>query len=263
MISHRLRSLFEPGALSCNFQPIVRASKPSDVYAMDALIRGPRGTPFEAPEVMFDYVRRKHAEAPVEHECIRIMLCAAKDLPSWLAVAMNVHTSTIARDADFATSLARTCEVTGVQTSRIILELVEHESVSTHPRFQHALNSLRDVGMRLALDHFGARYSSSYQLLVDATPDFVKVDPYVCRGVAHDSRRVAIMKSIVEMANNLGADVIGTGVDTRDDYLALQDLGVGYVQGVLFAGALRLAPKCIVLDSRKFENPGRGLNSAI
>lgn len=264
MISHRLRSLFEPGALSCNFQPIVRASNPNDLYAVESLMRGPRGTPFEAPEVMFDYVRRKHAEAPVEHECIRIALCAVKDLPSWVAVTINVHTTTIARDDDFAASLVRTCGITGIEPSRIIIELVEYGSASTHPRFQRGIDKLRTVGVRMALDHFGARSSSSYQLLVDAIPSFLKIDPYLCHGVAHDGRRIAVMKSIVEMASELGADVIGAGVEARDDHHILRDLGVAYLQGPLFAGCLPRHPTSIVLaKSKGFANRGRGMNSTL
>lgn len=233
MTAHRLRTFLEPGALSCNFQPVVRAEKPNDVYAMEALIRGPRGTAFEAPHVLFDYVRRKRAEAPIERECIRTVLCAAKELPPLVAIKINVHTSTIARDSDFAASLVRTCGFTGVQPSRLIIGLVEHGSMWNRPGFLTRLERLRNVGVRLAIDDFGGACSTSYRMILDTRPDFLKLDSLLCQGVARDCRRRAMISSVVAMADGLGTAVIAVGIDNRDDHYVLRDLGVAYLQGAV------------------------------
>lgn len=246
MTGNRLRSLFEPGALSCSFQPIVRAEKSSEVYGVEAIIRGPRGTAFEAPNVLFDYVRRKRAEAPIERECIRLVLSAVRELPSWVAITMNVHAATLARDSDFAPSLMRTCGINGIEPSRIVIEVVEPGAVSRQGVFPRAVDALRAVGVRIALDDFGGG-SASYRTVLDTRPDFLKIDPYICRGVARDARRVGVIKSVVEMANDLGTATVGLGIEGSDDHHVLRDLGVAYLQGPLFALPLPVDVASIVL----------------
>ena len=78
-----------------------RASGAPQLYALECLIRGPRETNVERPVVLFDYVRRKRAEAAVDRACIETALAAAGHLPFCPRLSLNVHASTLGRDLGF------------------------------------------------------------------------------------------------------------------------------------------------------------------
>ena len=75
--------ILEPGRLSVVFQPMfeVGASRPQ-LFALECLIRGPKGSNAERPNILFEYVRRKRAEAAVDRACIATALADAAIFPA-------------------------------------------------------------------------------------------------------------------------------------------------------------------------------------
>ena len=72
-----LATLLDPHHLSVRFQPIFHVHGESkQLHCLEALIRGPRRTNFERADVLFDYVRRKRAEALVDQSCV-VAICDA------------------------------------------------------------------------------------------------------------------------------------------------------------------------------------------
>ena len=76
-------------------------AKRERVDSVEALIRGPRGTNFERADILFDYVRRKKAEAAVDQSCLAAICDAAKGLPSKVRINVNVHASTLGHNSGF------------------------------------------------------------------------------------------------------------------------------------------------------------------
>src|SRR5262249_2947951 len=98
-LSTLLDRILEPGGLSVRFEPIldVVGDEPR-LHYLEGLIRGPRGTTVEAPDILFEYVRKKGSAAVVDRACIAAILGAARALPRHVSVAFNVHASTLALD---------------------------------------------------------------------------------------------------------------------------------------------------------------------
>jgi EAL domain-containing protein (putative c-di-GMP-specific phosphodiesterase class I) len=231
MMRTLLHDILAVGGLSVVFQPVFEmADGQTTLFALEALARGPKGSNAERADVMFEYVRRKGREAEVDRACVETVLCAASKIPTRSAISINVHASTLEQDDDFARFLIESAERCGIAATRLILEIVEQQKYWDDERFFRAIGSLRDAGVRIALDDIGLGYSN-YRTLIEVRPDFYKIDRYFVTGsCAKDNARAAI-ESIVHLARRLGGRAIAEGIESRADLETVCALGIDLVQG--------------------------------
>ena len=99
---------------------------------------------------------------------------------------------------------------------------------------KRTLKGLRRIGVRIAVDDIGLGHSN-YRMLLECRPDFFKVDRYLVKGSNSDTYRRAVLHSIAELAQNVGADAVAEGVDNEADLDAVCAEGIDMVQGYLFS----------------------------
>ena len=233
-----LDRLLEPGAIGVVFQPIFECrGRSRTLYALEALIRGPKGTNMEDPEVLLEYVRRKREEARIDRVCVAAALRGAVDLPSTPRLCINVHASTLGRDAGFVGFVLDTAREHGIGPGRLTIEIVEHAPPWDGPAFLAALRDLRAAGLRVALDDVGLG-QSNYKMMLDARPDYFKIDRYFVQGIHADRHRQAVIESITQLARRFGGRVVAEGVEEEADFLAVTAQGIDLIQGFLFSPAL-------------------------
>ena len=75
-------------------------------------------------------------------------------------------------------------------------------------------------------------------MIVDCRPDHLKIDRYIVNGCAGDPVRAAVIGSIVNLADSIGASAIAEGIEHDDDLEVVTSLGLRIVQGWLFAPAM-------------------------
>jgi EAL domain-containing protein (putative c-di-GMP-specific phosphodiesterase class I) len=196
-------------------------------------MRGPSATNLESAEILFEYARRKRAEGIVDRACIAAALKSAQHLDMVPRFFLNVHASTLGRDADFTRFLDETAASHSIELSRITLEIVERQPYWNGPRFMATLDRLRMRGIKIALDDFGLG-ESNYRMMLDCWPDCIKIDRYVVRNCDSDYGRRAILESIASLALTIGAKVIAEGVQTRAELRTIRDLGFTLAQGFVF-----------------------------
>lgn len=231
-----LVELLQPGALRSLFQPIYRLDgRGIEVSGFECLTRGPAGSNLEQPDVLFEYVRRKHEEALVDRVCVSLGLLAARELPPKM-ISLNVHASTLGRDSTFAQFLARTADYAGVPLDRITVEIVEHSPFWDSDAFKSQLAAVRRLGAHIALDDIGLGYSN-YRMILQTLPEVFKVDGFLVDGCSADGHRIAVLSSLVGLAHSLGAEVVAEGVERAEDLACLEGLGVRKIQGHLFSAA--------------------------
>jgi EAL domain-containing protein (putative c-di-GMP-specific phosphodiesterase class I) len=236
-----LDRLLEPGALAIVFQPIFEcANGGRRLHALECLIRGPRGTNMEDPDVLLEYVRRKREESLIDRVCIATALAAARDLPGTPRLCLNVHASTLGRDHDFVRFLSDAAGQQGIKLDRLTVEIVEHAPPWDGPSFQAAIHDLRDLGLKIALDDIGLG-QSNYKMMLDARPDYFKLDRYFVHGAHADFHRQAVMESVTQLAQRFGGRVVAEGVEEVADFDTVIAQGIDLIQGFIFAPALSLA----------------------
>ncbi len=157
--------------------------------------------------------------------------------PGDIRAAVNVSAVQFASD-DFVEIVKRALKSSGIEPSRVELEITESVFVGDMERALRLFDDLKRLGVRLSLDDFGTGYSSlSY--LREAPFDKIKIDQSFVRGcTADDNKNDAIIAAIVSLARALGMETVAEGVETKDELKAVTDEGVTHLQGMLFSRAI-------------------------
>jgi EAL domain-containing protein (putative c-di-GMP-specific phosphodiesterase class I)/CheY-like chemotaxis protein len=121
-----------------------------------------------------------------------------------------------------------------VDSSRVVVEITEHEAVEDYENLVGALGAMRERGIRVAIDDVGAGFASLRHIL-SIEPDIIKLDVSLVRGIDSDPRRHALANALVTFAEDIGIAVVAEGIETADEQTALQALGIGFGQGYFIA----------------------------
>jgi len=121
--------------------------------------------------------------------------------------------------------------------NRIIFETTEGERVNDGKWLAEVFREYQRQGFLTAIDDFGAGYAG-LTLLADFQPDIIKIDMALVRHIDQNKPRQAIVKGIVRICEQLDIQVIGEGVETLEECLFLQGVGVRLIQGYLFSKPL-------------------------
>lgn len=227
--------LLEPGGVSTLLQPIFEVIDGVPyLFALEALSHGPTNSALERADVLFEYVRRKGRADDVDRACVKAALAAAATLPGSPDIAINVHASTIERDASFSKFLIEACAQFGFELSRLIIEIVDQLRFRDEQAFLATLDALRSCDVRVALDDIGLGFSN-HRMLIEIRPDIYKIDRYFIRDCTSRLNAQAAIESIVLLAGRLGGRVVAEGVETADDLATVTVYGIDLVQGYYFA----------------------------
>jgi EAL domain-containing protein (putative c-di-GMP-specific phosphodiesterase class I) len=214
------------------FQPIYELADEgkTGLHGYEALTRGPENTPYESPARLFERARRTGRETMLDLACARSAFLAAAGLPSPQRLFVNIQISSLVRDPDFVARLLADARRCGVDLKRLTVELIERHVLRPEKELLFALGMLRDAGVSIAVDDFGVGMAT-LELVIAFTPDYIKLDGTIARGIAEDRRRRIVVGSIVHMARQLHARVIAEGLEDAADVMTAARLGVALAQG--------------------------------
>jgi EAL domain-containing protein (putative c-di-GMP-specific phosphodiesterase class I) len=236
-----LETILDPNALSVLFQPIFEVCNGvKRIDSVEALIRGPRTTNFHRADILFDYVRRKKAEAAMDQSCFTAICDAVVGLPEDIRVNVNVHAATLGQNAGFVDFLRRCARRRSLKLDRFTIEIVEHAPSCDASRLTATIAQLRDLGIRIALDDVGLG-QSNYRMMLDCDPEYFKLDGYFVRDLNHDPKRRAVVSSLVTLAKTLESAVVAEAVASQEDLAQICELGVHLVQANILCAAMPLA----------------------
>lgn len=160
---------------------------------------------------------------------------ASKQVAEWrsrgfeLCVAVNISARNLSDEA-FPNDVRRILDANGAEPEWLELEVTESTVINDPSRAILVLQSLCDMGIRIAIDDYGAGYTSlSY--LTRLPVHALKIDKSFVQNMASQRQDGLIVKSTIELGRGLGLDVIAEGVETAEVYNELADLGCDYAQG--------------------------------
>ena len=208
-------------ALRVHLQPIV-ALDTGAVWGVEALARFP-GHPQPGPAAWFASALREGRGPALEELALRGALAVLPQLPSHTRLTVNLSAGALLLPAVADLLLAGGDE-------RVLVELTEHEQVEDYPALVAALRALREVGVGLAIDDFGAGHSSLSHVL-HLEPDVVKLDLALVQGVGECPRRQALVEAMLTFCRSTGTVLVAEGVEEAEDLAELVRLGVGHAQG--------------------------------
>ena len=137
-------------------------------------------------------------------------------------------------DADLMDKVQELLQTYDLPKNSLKIEVTESVLVSSPKEVTNALNNCRDHGASVAIDDFGTGYSSlSYLQTLPA--DTLKIDQAFIRPMHEDERHMALVESIIHLAQRLDMVTVAEGVETEQDAQALASLQCDYLQGYYFA----------------------------
>jgi diguanylate cyclase (GGDEF)-like protein len=148
-----------------------------------------------------------------------------------LNVAVNVSVRNLYEEG-FARRVGRHLALARVEPAHLTLEITESTVMMDPARAMTALGELDAMGVQLAIDDFGTGHSSLARL--GRLPvHHVKIDRSFVLDMSNDDTAAAIVRSTIDLARNLGLQVVAEGVETEAHWTQLEALGCDYAQGFL------------------------------
>lgn len=241
-----LDTILAPGGLTTLFQPIWDIRGEPKMVAVECLSRGPRGSTLEAPDVLFEYARRRREEALVDRAAASTALINARSLPPELRLQINVHASTLGRDSAFATFFEEAAASCHLEPERLLVEVIEESDIIDERTFLASIAQLRAIGARIAIDDVG-RGRSDLRMLVLVRPDQIKIDRELVDGCADDPIRAEVVGALAALAARWKSQVVAEGVERQVDLEVVRAMGIECVQGYLLARPMDAASICKLL----------------
>jgi diguanylate cyclase (GGDEF)-like protein len=233
-----LRGAIEVGEVVVHYQPKV-ATASGAIVGVEALAR------WEHPErgliMPDDFISLAEHSALLAALTHSVLQTALADVRHWraiepsLTVAVNVAPAQL-NDGDFPQAVWLALHRAGVPASALILEVTENGMMASSVRVRHVLAELRRMGVQLAIDDFGSG-TTSLSYLGRLPLSELKIDKSFVIGLA-DPINHAIVRSTIDLGQNLGMRVVAEGVETPEVLRELQRLGCDVVQGYVIARPL-------------------------
>jgi EAL domain-containing protein (putative c-di-GMP-specific phosphodiesterase class I) len=223
ILDHRIYSVYEP---------IVEVVDKT-VFGYEALARGPQGTAFHSPVALFTAAEEFELVFELDCVCRESGLRGAVDFPGGTKLFLNIRPTTIHDPAFREDRLIETLARRDLEPTDVVFEISEQESISSFGAFREMRDYYRSLGFQFALDDTGTGYAGLEELL-ELEPDYIKIDRSMVSGVDQDPARQDILAAILQLADKMGARVIGEGLDTLEELEMLGRLGIQFGQGWLF-----------------------------
>jgi EAL domain-containing protein (putative c-di-GMP-specific phosphodiesterase class I) len=210
------------------FQPIIHCTPGRELYGYEALMRATDGDQTIQPDQILDIARATNLLFQVSQVACRTSLLDAALHGITAKLFINVAPINILNaDVRDTVNFLETLQVEPVQ---IVLELVESQQITDWQQLREILDGYRSHGFELAIDDFGAAYSS-VRSVNELRPDYVKIDMDLIRDVHLDTYRSALAGKFIEAMKDLRIKTIAEGIQSAGEYNWVNQAGVDYVQG--------------------------------
>ena len=174
-------------------------------------------------------------------------LAAAAGWRPDLRLSLNV-TATDLAEAGFANAVATLLATTAFPPDRLTLEITEQVLVADLDRSAERLRQLADLGVRIALDDFGAGFCN-FGYLKRLPLHYLKLDRSMVDGIDESPRDLAVLRGILSMAQALELDVVAEGIERDSQRAVVVREGCAAWQGFLGARPMSTADFVILTNS--------------
>ena len=241
-LTTRLRKAIADDEFELHYQPIVWTAS-GRLHSMEALLRWndpDRG--LVHPDRFIPAAEEMSLLDPIGEWVVDAM---ARQIRAWRAqgleprVSFNVSPRELHRP-DFAGELTARLQIAGVDPSCLTMELTESATLREPERIGPLLRELHGIGLQIAIDDFGAGWSSLSRLR-QLPVQTLKIDRSFLREIPEDPEAGAIVRAVIALADALGMTTVAEGVElpVQQHFLAAQ--GCPLSQGLLFGDALPAA----------------------
>lgn len=238
---YELEKILSTGSISTLYQPIIDKFT-GEIFAYEALSRGPSDSPLHSPGQLFEYARQNQLLSEIEALCRKTAIqgFVEQQLPGKLFI--NITPQSLEQTNHQKGQTLQLLDDFSLNSSQLVIELTEQYPSSDENLLLNALKYYQNMGFAIALDDLGAGYSS-LRLWSQAKPEFVKIDRHFIQDIDLDSTKQEFVRSFVEIAKSMQCKVIAEGVETESEHEYLSKLSIDYLQGYYFCRPQQFPPK--------------------
>ena len=228
------------------YQPIVNCTS-NTIIGYEALSRGPENTEYENPIVLFIIAEETDLVFELDRLCRRLSIINAKGIPKYKKLFINILPSTI-HDPEFKGHyLEDFLKDIKISPRSIVLEVSERQAIDNYDLFKEASNYYSEIGFAIAIDDTGTGYSN-LKSLVELNIEYIKIDMSLIRNINIDPLKKTVVNAVLQIGNSLNSQVIAEGIETKEELVALKEIGINYGQGFLYAKPASPFPKINLIE---------------
>jgi predicted signal transduction protein with EAL and GGDEF domain len=228
----KLHDAMQAQQLELYYQPIVDINT-HRVWGVEALTRWPH------PELGFispvDFIPMAEQSGNIRQLTQWVIKTVIHQIQQWenagntMRVSINLSVKDI-QDEQFASQISSTLQETNIDTRLLTFEITEGSMMTDSERAHQTITRLHDSGSSIAIDDFGTGFSSlSY--LKQLPAKHIKIDKSFIMDMLDDDNDAIIVRSTIDLAHNMGREVIAEGVNNQDILDLLDILRCDYAQG--------------------------------
>jgi diguanylate cyclase (GGDEF)-like protein len=231
VIAEQVKCALREDRLRLAFQPIVNCES-HEPALWECLIRmvQPDGE-VVAAAVFMPVVEELGLIRQIDRRVLELAVAVLVDYPE-ARLAMNVSGLTCT-DQTWLRHIVGLLRGQPQLAERLVVEITETASLDDVDECARFVATLRGLGCRVALDDFGAGYTSFRHLKILAV-DMVKIDGSFVRDLPNNPANMIFIRSLLDLARNFGLDTVAECVETMDQAEMLRNEGVGFLQGWAF-----------------------------
>ncbi len=251
-VEAELRNALGAGELRLHYQPLVPL-QPGRRVGFEALLRWQHATRgLLQPDAFLDVAE---SSGLIQGIGAWVLHQACRDAAAWTdppgldapEVAVNISVRQFSGGSLIAT-VRSALDASGLAPARLCLEISERLWLRDTEQNHEQLNGLKALGVRIAIDDFGVGYSS-FDSIERLQPHVIKIDGKLVRSCAVDPKKGNIVRAVIAMAHNLGADVVAECVESTAQRDLLLAEACDYAQGFLYSRAVPIVELATVLTS--------------
>ena len=234
-IEDDLRRAISADELTIAYQPLIRA-RDGRMNGVEALVRWEHPTLGQIPPE--DFIPLAESRGLIVPLGEWVLARACRDAKRWPALRIAVNVSPVQfRQRGFVERVGAILASTGIDPTRLDLELTEGVLIQDAEQAEAVIMELRALGIGMGLDDFGSGYSSMIYLRRFAF-DKVKIDRAFLQSLETSGEGAIILEYIVSLGHALGLTVTAEGVEQCEQVEFLKKLGCDELQGYFFAPPL-------------------------
>lgn len=234
-LENQLRRALQREEFSLDYQPLVALNK-GRIVGAEALLRW--HNPHLGSVAPADFIPLAEDFGLISGigEWVLYSACAQNDawrkmgLPN-VVVSVNLSKHQL-RNRGIAQTIKHVLGMTGLESRGLELELTESMVMRDPDIVASILDSIRDLGVRIAMDDFGTGYSC-FSYLMQLPVDTLKIDKSFLENLSENARKAAIVRTIIAVARHLKLQVVAEGVERPQQMRFLGEEGCDLVQGYL------------------------------
>ncbi len=219
--------------LDIAFQPILNMHN-GKIFAVEALLRNYKEAGFNSIFSVFDEAYEENILYAFDIELREKAIKKFTTIAGYknLKLFYNLD-NRLLHMPDFSDgNTSKILENYSVPKDSICFEISERHEISNDCNLEEIISHYKNEDFCIAIDDFGVGYSG-YKLLYDSTPNIIKIDRFFLQDIQLHNKKKIMVKSIVNLAIQLGIKIVAEGVETQEEFLICKDIGCNFVQGYL------------------------------